>query len=151
MLNLAIVNKIYVTVTFGWHYSRGLNFALSIQNLYFVYTSSQKIKMLIIRIIVISIVVVIIVLLSFLDCGTIHELEHGYANFSGQKTTYDSRIPVYCRKGYFREGNDFLRCTENGTWSNDTQCHIVRKCYISLYLFYPLHTAVSRCSFYSND
>lgn len=58
------------------------------------------------------------------DCGTEYYIPNGYAVFHDKKTTYKSTVDVYCNTGYNRKGDDFISCTVNGTWTNDTSCHV---------------------------
>ena len=65
--------------------------------------------------------------LCFSDCGTKFTLVDGYADFHGKSTTYMSKVNVYCRTGYEMQGNDYITCGINGTWSTDTKCHVKGK------------------------
>lgn len=59
-----------------------------------------------------------------IDCGTDYFLPNGYVQFHDKKTTYKSTVKVGCNAGYNRKGDDLITCTVNGTWTNETTCHI---------------------------
>ena len=54
---------------------------------------------------------------SFSDCGTVYTLDQGHVDFAGQKTTYDSKVPVKCDDGYEHGGDSEITCGSDGKWS----------------------------------
>ena len=61
------------------------------------------------------------------DCGTVYKLDHGSADFSNSDTTYGQSVPVKCEIGYGLQGDSFITCKADGTWSNGPSCVLKSK------------------------
>ena len=51
-------------------------------------------------------------------------MAHGNADFSGQTTTFNSKVPVTCYEGFNIIGVDHITCQADGDWSKDASCQI---------------------------
>ena len=62
--------------------------------------------------------------MKLVDCGNDYDIAHGNADFSEQATTFNSKVPVTCYKGFDIIGVDHITCQADGNWSQDSSCQI---------------------------
>ena len=84
------------------------------------------------------------------DCGTKYSIEHGYADFNGKTTAFNSTVPIICDAGYDIIGDPYTKCQPDATWSQNTVCKIKGKKNLTfklfLFLFIYLFIFVLLCS-----
>ena len=68
-----------------------------------------------------------IVNVYFSDCGTVYKLDHGSVDFSDRDTTYGQSVSVKCEIGYGLQGDSFITCKADGTWSDGPSCVLKSK------------------------
>ena len=61
------------------------------------------------------------------DCGTDYHLENGHVNFTGRPTLINHTVPVLCDDGYYIQGDRYITCLSDGTWSQYTRCRSTSK------------------------
>ena len=58
------------------------------------------------------------------DCGHDYPVDNGHAHFRGYNTTYGEMVPIHCNVGFYIEGDEYITCLSDGSWSNNSACHI---------------------------
>ena len=56
------------------------------------------------------------------DCGAIYTLPNGFVNFTDKSTTYNELVPVHCDVGFEIQGEHYITCLSDGSWSENTTC-----------------------------
>ena len=73
-------------------------------------------------------------------------------DFTGHDTKYHSKVPIHCdaNGGYQIEGDAFITCLSNGTWSKTSHCALKGNdlmlcdrliCYLQLLSLYALYAS----------
>lgn len=57
------------------------------------------------------------------DCGSDYSIRNANVDFGG-KTTINNKVKVICNFGYEMQGDEYITCLSDGTWSNDTSCQL---------------------------
>ena len=68
-----------------------------------------------------------------LDCGETYYLDNGFVNFTEVETTFNQSVTVQCNDGYEINGDPFIHCRPNGSWSTNTTCQIIGTIYYHLF------------------
>ena len=67
-------------------------------------------------------------------CVKEYQLEHGHVDFSGRLTLYGEIVPVFCDEGYETNGDPFITCLAEATWSSNTYCRPRGTHFLHMYL-----------------
>ena len=57
------------------------------------------------------------------DCGSDHSIANAHIDFGGL-TIFGHTVPVTCNDGYKLQGDRYIKCLADGTWSKTVSCHI---------------------------
>ena len=57
-------------------------------------------------------------------CQSNYTISNGRVNFPKTTVSFGNTVSIECNTGYEVQGNGYITCLADGTWSNDASCSI---------------------------